>query len=132
MAGACRRACVGQHRFIKCYPASPTGDWNQRCFASERSAHAKPVPDGEQYIDLTVGGMNGAHCPPVPEKAIGAMDGVSEAHVNLANKRAAIDYDPGCVKVAGLVNAIRGIGYSADADTIRIPIKPCILESRHE
>ncbi|TAM64231.1 MAG: copper-translocating P-type ATPase [Rhodanobacter sp.] len=91
--------------------------------ASELSVRAKPTADGEQHIDLTVGGMIGAHCPQVLEKAIGAMAGVNGVHVNLANKRAAIDYDPGRVKVAALVNAIRRIGYSAGTASIRIPIK---------
>lgn len=75
------------------------------------------------HIELTVGGMTCAHCPPAVEKALKAIDGVTSAHVNLANKWAAIDYDSSRVKVMDLVKAIRAAGYSPGAATMRLPIK---------
>jgi Cu+-exporting ATPase len=78
---------------------------------------------GRSRIELTVGGMTCAHCPPAVEKALKAIDGVVSVHVNLANKRAAIEYDPGRVAALDLVKAIRAAGYAAGAATTRVPIK---------
>ncbi len=86
-------------------------------------ARAKPASRGQRQIKLTVGGMTCAKCTPAVEKALKAIDGVASAHVNLANKVAVVDYDPGRVKVIDLAKAIRSVGYSAGAASIRIPIK---------
>ena len=92
------------------------------------AADAERPPPAEairrrRHIDLTVGGMTCVHCPTAVEKALKAIDGVVSAHVNLANQRAAIEYDPGRAKVIDLVVAIRGAGYAPGAAGIRIPIK---------
>jgi Cu+-exporting ATPase len=87
------------------------------------TAAAKPTLGSEQRIELIVGGMTCVHCPPAIEKAIAAIDGVIAVHVNLAGKNATIDYDPARAKVTDMVNAIRGVGYSAGTTSIRIPIQ---------
>jgi len=74
------------------------------------------------HLELTVGGMTCPHCPPMVGKALSAIDGVTVARVNLASGRAAIDYDPGRVRVIDLVNAIRGAGYVPGTATIRLRI----------
>lgn len=76
-----------------------------------------------EHVELSIGGLTCAHCPPMVEKALAAVDGVVSAHVNLANKLAVVDYDPSRAKAKDLVKAIRAAGYSAGAATIRIPIK---------
>jgi Cu+-exporting ATPase len=86
-------------------------------------ARAKPSPGAQRHVELTVGGMTCAHCPSAVEKALRAIDGVTSAHVNLANRLATVDYDPGRVAAIDLAKAIRAAGYSAGAATIRIPIK---------
>ncbi len=75
------------------------------------------------HIDIAIGGMTCGHCPPMIEKALRAVDGVASAHVNFANKRATVDYEPGRTKAIDLVKAIRAVGYAPGAATIRIPIK---------
>ena len=91
--------------------------------AARPIARATPSPAARRRVELTVGGMTCAHCPPMIEKALTEINGVTSAHVNLANKRAAVEYDPGRVATIDLVKAIRSAGYAPGAATIRIPIK---------
>src|SRR6516225_9260942 len=88
-----------------------------------RSGAPRPVAGRLEHVDLSVGGMTCPHCPAAVEKALKAVNGVAEAHVNLATARAAIDYDPTSAKVADLLQAIRSVGYTAGTAKIRIPIK---------
>jgi Cu+-exporting ATPase len=76
-----------------------------------------------QQINLRLGGMTCPHCPPSIEKALGAVDGVIAAHVNLVNKLARIEYDPSRAKIADILGAIRSIGYTVGTATARILIK---------
>ena len=78
---------------------------------------------GRAHIDLAVGGMTCVHCPPAVEKALKAIDGVASAHVNLATRRAAVDYDSGRVSAIDLVRVIRAAGYAAGSAAMRVPIK---------
>src|SRR3546814_1647812 len=91
--------------------------------AAEPIAPTKPSPGAKRHVELTVGGMTCTHCPPALEKTLRAIDGVASAHVNLANKLAAVDYDPGRVAVIDLAKAIRAAGYAPGVATTRIPIK---------
>ena len=100
--------------------AEPTID---TAVAATPPLRATPLPAGPRHIDLSVGGMTCAHCPPAVEKALLAIDGVVSAHVNLANKRASINYDPTRAKVVDLAKAIRSAGYSAAAATVSLPIR---------
>jgi Cu+-exporting ATPase len=84
----------------------------------QRSPGGRP-----DHINLSVGGMTCPHCPATIEKALKAVAGVREAHVNLANKQAAIDYDPAHATASNLLQAIRSVGFAAGTAKIRIPIK---------
>lgn len=75
-----------------------------------------------EHIELTVGGMTCAHCPPAIEKALKEIQGVLSARVNLANQIAAIDYDADRVNIADLARAIRVAGYVAGAAKIRVSV----------
>ena len=86
-----------------------------------QSPKASLVADA--HVDLSIGGMTCAHCPPAIEKALMAVDGVASARVNLAGRTASIDYDPVRAKVADLLHAIRAHGYGAGTATARIPLK---------
>ena len=95
--------------------------------ASSAPAHDKISTLGSssrlEHIDLSVGGMTCPHCPPRVENALRSIPGVRNAHVNLANAYASIDFDPARAKVQDLVRAIRSAGYSAGTAKVRIPIK---------
>ena len=49
---------------------------------------------GESQITMPVKGMSCAGCVSRVERALSAVDGVSNAEVNLATKRATVSYDP--------------------------------------
>jgi len=76
-----------------------------------------------QQIDLRIGAMTCAHCPPTIEKALTAIAGVIAAKVNFATKVARIDYDPSRTKITSILQAIRAIGYTVGTATARIPLK---------
>ena len=80
-----------------------------------------PAPEVVQ-IDLRVSGMTCPHCPPRVEEALRKVDGVSDAHVNLANQVAHVTYDASRTKVLDLIKAIRGAGYNAATAKTRIAI----------
>ncbi len=78
---------------------------------------------GLGHVDLAIGGMTCSHCPGMIEKALAAVDGVAEAHVNPATKIAAVDYDPARTDATDLAQAIRSVGYTAGAIKMRIPLE---------
>ena len=60
---------------------------------------------------LTVQGMSCASCVSRVEDALHAVQGVLEAHVNLATDRATVRYVPGVAEPAAFTRAIRDAGY---------------------
>ena len=64
----------------------------------------------EQRV-LKVDGMHCASCVGSVEKALGAVDGVQEASVNLAAETASVTFDPKKVHYTDLVKAVAGVGY---------------------
>ncbi len=79
-------------------------------------------PTTLDHLDLRIGGMTCAHCPPAIESALKAIAGVAAVQVNPATKIARIDYDPSQTKIAAMLKAVRAVGYTAGAATVRIPI----------
>ena len=79
-------------------------------------------------LALPIGGMTCAACAQRVEKALGKLEGVTEASVNLATEKATISYDPQKVRVSAIKEAIVKAGYqvletaksdAADADRER-------------
>ena len=60
---------------------------------------------------LPISGMTCAACVRRVEKALGGVDGVRAASVNLATGKATVEYDPASVRLEGLVGAVEGVGY---------------------
>ena len=79
------------------------------------------VPDGGFHpsqvatdeIELEIGGMSCAACQSAVERALGNVDGVIEASVNLATEKAKIVHRAGATRVADLVEAVERSGYQA-------------------
>ncbi len=90
--------------------------------AAEPANANAPGGSAPAHIEFGVGGMTCAHCARSVEKALGEIDGVAEAHVNLANGLAAVDYDPARTGVGELLRAVRAAGYVAGAARMRLPI----------
>ena len=67
-----------------------------------------------QRITFPVGGMTCAACQSAVERSLGRTPGVREARVNLMLHSATVTYDPAVVPVAGLLAAVRDIGYEAE------------------
>jgi len=86
-------------------------------------ARTEPPTTAHEKIVLQIGGMTCPHCPPAVENALKSIPGVHDAHVNLVNELANIDFDPIHVKPTDLLRAIRATGYSAGTAKVRIPIK---------
>jgi Cu+-exporting ATPase len=84
---------------------------------------ASQLPTAREHIELRVGGMTCAHCPPAIEKAIAEVAGVTAAKVNPATKIARVDYDPSRTKIAPILQAVRAVGYTIGTATTRILIK---------
>ena len=68
---------------------------------------------GKSKTTLAVIGMTCAACVSHVEGALGGVEGVLSAHVNLATERATVEYVPGVAGPAGLRRAIEGAGYGA-------------------
>lgn len=84
--------------------------------ASGRLGGLEPLPvphaAGNERISLVVGGMTCAACVQHLEHALGSIDGVTSASVNLATGRATVEYVPGQTAVPDLRDAVEGAGYS--------------------
>jgi len=75
------------------------------------------------HVRLKVGGMTCEHCPTKVEAALGRLQGVKSAHVNLTDAIAHVSYDPARVKVIDVVQEIRRAGFQAGTATVRVPIR---------
>ncbi|GIX49727.1 MAG: copper-translocating P-type ATPase [Candidatus Tectimicrobiota bacterium] len=75
---------------------------------------------GSARVLLKVGGMSCSFCVASITKALTQLDGVREAHVNLAHEEALVVYDPGRVGPAQLRATLQALGYTVrDADKAR-------------
>ena len=77
----------------------------------------------ERTITLPVHGLTCASCVSKVEKGLMATQGVASAKVNLATERATIEYDETKVQPAGLIKAIRDLGYDAGSETLTFPVE---------
>lgn len=64
-----------------------------------------------EKLTLKIGGMSCASCAQTIEKALKKIEGVQEAHVNLATEKAAISYDPTQITPEKIAEAIEETGY---------------------
>jgi Cu+-exporting ATPase len=64
-------------------------------------------------VVIPIGGMTCAACSARVERALGKLEGVQSAGVNLATEKATVTYDPHQVRVAAVKEAIQKAGYQA-------------------
>jgi Cu+-exporting ATPase len=83
------------------------------------ATHAAPA---QTEIQLPITGMTCASCVRRVEKALGKVDGVIEANVNLATERASVAYDPQQVTLADLKGAVEKAGYGVAALSVEAPV----------
>ena len=76
--------------------------------------------NGTAKLQLKVGGMSCSFCVASITKALGRMEGVREAHVNLAHEEALIAYEPTRVTPMQLRETLLDLGYTVrDAGQVR-------------
>lgn len=76
-----------------------------------------------QKTTLNISGMTCAACANRVEKSLSRLDGVAEAHVNLANEKATVIFDEQQTSVDMLIRRVEKIGYGAK------PFKPDNIEA---
>lgn len=62
---------------------------------------------------LKIEGMTCASCVKAVERAVGKLDGISNASVNLATEKLTVSYDPSKVRISEIKNAVIKAGYKA-------------------
>jgi Cu+-exporting ATPase len=72
--------------------------------------------------ELKISGMTCAMCVSTIEKSLLSQDGVFEAHVNLGNENAVVEYDPAKVTLVGLEKAVTDAGYSVINENVALKI----------
>ncbi|MFW6117546.1 MAG: copper ion binding protein, partial [Thermoproteota archaeon] len=65
-------------------------------------------------IRFKITGMSCASCAKTVERALGSLDGVKTANVNLATEKARVEYFPGRVSPYDLKEAVKGAGYKVE------------------
>ncbi|MDR2729203.1 MAG: cation transporter, partial [Chitinispirillales bacterium] len=64
-------------------------------------------------ITIPIGGMHCAACARRVEKAIGSLDGVVKASVNIATEKATVSYEPQKIRQSDIRELIEKIGFKA-------------------
>lgn len=73
-----------------------------------------------EHVEISVGEMTCAHCPPLVAKALKQVDGVIDARVSLASQTASVDFDPARTRPKDVLEAIRRAGYVPGVASARI------------
>ncbi|MHB1096785.1 MAG: heavy metal translocating P-type ATPase [Gemmatimonadaceae bacterium] len=75
---------------------------------------AAPHAATSSHITIPVGGMTCAACQSRVQRALGKVDGVQDANVNLMLNNATVTFDPTVVSPQALIDRIRDTGYEAE------------------
>ena len=75
-----------------------------------------------KQLEIGIDGMTCASCSTRVERALGKLDGVADAPVNLATGRASVSYDDSVLTPAAVVDAVRKVGYSPVIDELEIGV----------
>lgn len=62
-------------------------------------------------VTISVEGMSCGHCKAAVEEALGKLDGVTKAEVNLSAKNVTVQFDSSKISEATLKNEIEEAGY---------------------
>jgi Cu+-exporting ATPase len=71
---------------------------------------------------IKVEGMSCAACVATVERALGNLDGVKEAKVNLTAANASVEYDPAKVKVSDIERVITDVGYKVGREEASLQV----------
>ncbi len=78
-------------------------------------------------VQLPIEGMTCASCSARVQRALGRLEGVTDAGVNLATEKATVTYDPQVLTQHDLIDAVREVGYGVPVEkkTLRIGDMTC-------
>ncbi|TAK88036.1 MAG: copper-translocating P-type ATPase [Betaproteobacteria bacterium] len=76
-----------------------------------------------QTIDIGIGGMTCASCAGRVERALGKLQGVTSARVNLAAESARVEYDPERVQAPQISGAVADAGYTPIVEETEFPVR---------
>ncbi|MBI3971559.1 MAG: cation-translocating P-type ATPase [Chloroflexi bacterium] len=93
-------------------PSSPKRQREAAARTNEPDAFARPPAEGPAKLQLKIGGMACSFCVASITKALGRMDGVHQANVNLAHEETLITYEPAKVTPAELKETLVDLGYT--------------------
>jgi len=79
--------------------------------------------EGFQQVSLVIEGIHCAACVWLNEKALYKMEGVVDVHINFTTNKAQITWADNVVKLSGIIDMIRAIGYNA------FPYDPSLQEA---
>ena len=74
------------------------------------------------HLTLPITGMTCANCSAAIERNLSGLPGVERAVVNLANERAAVEYESGALSWSEIVSKIENVGYGVATAQAEIPI----------
>ena len=74
-------------------------------------------------VTLPVRGMTCASCVSHVEKALGQLDGVYQARVNLAAGKASVEYDPSRVNLGQMERAVGDVGYEVGREQVTLTVR---------
>ena len=89
-----------------------------------KNKYIKTREDGLEEINLIIEGIHCSACVWLNEKVLHKTDGILEATINYTNNKAKVVWDPEVIKLSGIIETIRSIGYNA------YPYDPKLQEER--
>ena len=126
----CCRGCLGIHsllraegleRFYSRREGWTPGPPEATAVSPEAFAHLVRIEGDEATAEFPVSGIRCASCGWLIERYVGRRPGVRSVRVNCAAGRARVAWDPAAGGIAGIVEAIRALGYTPHPDAGSAP-----------
>ena len=89
-----------------------------------KNKYIKTYEDGLEEINLIIEGIHCSACVWLNEKVLHKTNGIIEATINYTNNKAKVVWDPEVIKLSGIIETVRSIGYNA------YPYDPKLQEER--
>jgi len=79
--------------------------------------------EGRRTRIIGITGMTCATCAETIERAVGSLEGVASANVNLASEKATFTFDPEKVDISDIEKAIKDSGYGLVSNEVNVKVK---------
>ncbi|MCQ3972069.1 MAG: heavy metal translocating P-type ATPase [Anaerolineae bacterium] len=83
-----------------------------------------PKLKGPVQVELPIAGLTCTTCVTTVERSLREVPGVEQVHVNFAQGKAHVAYNPEQTEVSSLVGAVKKVGYDVGAAELRVRITP--------